>query len=112
MRGAWRQPGPAVVWCRLRTPVVDGWPVTPTMRAAAAADFGNGVSMVVPFETFSFVNPDLTVYLDRPPVGEWIGLDAATSVHAQSGLAVAQSVLHDETGPFGRGMQSLLLEPR
>jgi hypothetical protein len=110
--GAWLQPGPAVVWCRLRTPVVTGWPVTPAMRAAAAADFGNGVSMVIPFETFTFVNPDLTVYLDRPPVGEWICLDAATSVHPESGLAVAHSVLHDETGPVGRGMQSLLLEPR
>ena len=41
--GGWLSSGPATVWFRLTCPVVDGWPVTPAMRAAAAADFGNGI---------------------------------------------------------------------
>ena len=37
-------------------------------RTAAAADFGNGVSRILDFETHVFINPDLTVSLSRVPV--------------------------------------------
>jgi hypothetical protein len=110
--GVWLSAGPATVWFRLTCPVVAGWPVTPAMRAAAAADFGNGISMVLPFEEWSFVNPDLTMYLDRPPVGEWVCLDATTTLRAETGLGVAQSTLFDQHGPIGRALQTLVIEPR
>ena len=110
--GGWLSSGPATVWFRLTCPVVEGWPVTPAMRAAAAADFGNGISMLLPFEEWSFVNPDLTMYLDRPPAGEWVCLDATTSVRAETGLGLAQSALFDQHGPIGRAMQTLVIEPR
>jgi hypothetical protein len=110
--GGWLSSGPATVWFRLTCPVVEGWPVTPAMRAAAAADFGNGISMLLPFEEWSFVNPDLTMYLDRPPVGDWVCLDATTTVRAETGLGMAQSALFDEDGPIGRALQTLVIEPR
>jgi hypothetical protein len=110
--GGWLSSGPATVWFRLTCPVVEGWPVTPAMRAAAAADFGNGISMLLPFEQWSFVNPDLTMYLDRAPVGEWVCLDATTTVRAETGLGLAQSALFDERGAIGRAMQTLVIEPR
>ena len=110
--GRWLSSGPATVWFRLTCPVVSGWPVTAAMRAAAAADFGNGISMLLPFGEWSFVNPDLTMYLDRLPVGDWVCLDATTSVRAESGLGLAQSTMFDQHGSIGRALQTLVIEPR
>ena len=80
-------------------------------RALAAADFGNGVSAALDWSAWAFINPDLTVYLEREPVGPWVGLDAQTRV-GPDGIAVAESVLHDERGRIGRAVQALLVEPR
>jgi acyl-CoA thioesterase len=84
---------------------------TGVQRAAAAADFGNGVSWVLPFEDWIFLNPDLTMHLARPPVGEWIGLDAHT-VPSDQGMGLAESAMYDERGRLGRAVQSLLLQRR
>ena len=53
---------------------------------------------------------DLTVYLVRPPVGEWVALEAATTVAA--GVGLARSVIHDQQGPVGRGLQALFVDRR
>lgn len=103
-------PGPARVWVRLRHPVVEGEEPSPLQRAAAAADFGNGVSSTLPYGDWLFINPDLTVYLSRPPAGEWIGVDAR-SYSEGDGIGLAESRLWDRGGPVGRSVQSLLLEP-
>jgi hypothetical protein len=110
VRGGW-DPGDAFVWIGLRRPVIDGEEPRPVQRAMAAADFGNGVSAVLDWDSFAFINPDLTVYLERDPVGRWIGLDAVTRV-AADGTALAESVLYDERGRVGRALQSLLVAPR
>ena len=105
-------PGPAGVWFRLRVPVVAGEDVTPLMRVAAAADFGNGISSPLSWdEGWTFINPDLTVYLHRLPAGEWVGLDAVTWPDAR-GVAVAEAGLFDVEGRIGRATQSLLLDRR
>ena len=109
VRGAFDQLGPSTVWVRLAVPLVDREEPSPMQRAAGAADFGNGVSTEIPFGQFLFINPDLTVSLDRPPVGDWIGLEARTAIGAP-GTGVAQSLLWDELGPVGRSLQSLVLE--
>ena len=80
-------------------------------RAAAAADFGNGVSWVLPFDDWIFLNPDLTLHLAREPHGEWIGLDALT-LPSDQGMAMAESGVFDEQGRVGRAAQSLLLQRR
>jgi hypothetical protein len=110
VKGVFNEPGPATVWIRLRHPVVAGEEPSPLQRVAAAADFGNGVSAVLDFTRWVFVNPDLTIYLNRLPVGEWVCLEAHTEVEGH-GVGMAHSRLHDEVGPIGRSAQSLLLEP-
>jgi hypothetical protein len=105
------RPGPATTWLRLRRPVVDDEEPTGVQRAAAAADFGNGVSWVLPATDWIFLNPDLTVHLAREPHGEWVGLDALT-VPSDQGMAMAESALFDERGRVGRSVQSLLLQRR
>jgi acyl-CoA thioesterase len=78
---------------------------------AAAADFGNGVSHVVDFERFLFVNLDLSIQVAREPRGEWIALAARTAL-GQDGTGVARSTLHDADGPVGDATQTLFVAPR
>ena len=109
--GEFDERGPAAVWVRLRVPVVAGEEPTPLQRVAAASDFGNGVSSELDFTRYVFINPDLSVHLHRPAVGEWVCLDAATRLGVP-GTGVAQSLLYDVRGPIGRALQSLVVEPR
>jgi hypothetical protein len=101
--------GPATVWFRLRVPVVLGEEPSPWQRAAAAADFGNGVAAEIEFGSGSFINPDLTVSLHRPPVGEWICIDARTRF-GTPGIGAAESALWDREGRIGRALQNLVVE--
>ncbi|HEY7104814.1 MAG TPA: thioesterase family protein [Acidimicrobiia bacterium] len=102
-------PGPAKVWFRLRVPVVEGRDTLPIQRVAAAADFGNGVGSGIDRTRLTFVNADVSVVLHRHPVGEWVGLDGVMFPETE-GIAVAESVLHDERGRIGRGTQTVILE--
>jgi acyl-coenzyme A thioesterase PaaI-like protein len=103
--------GPGRVWMRLRHPLLPGQALTPLARLAATADFGNGVSAALPFDRFLFINADLTIHLQRPPRGEWIGLDARTLLPT-GGTGLAESVLHDVHGPVGRAFQTLVVQSR
>jgi hypothetical protein len=103
--------GPALGWFRLRLPLVAGETPTPLQRVLAAADFGNGLSRVLDFDTHLFVNTDLTVHLHREPVGEWVGLDARTDLDG-TGIGQATSVLRDERGRIGTAAQSLFVAVR
>jgi hypothetical protein len=109
--GIFGSPGPATDWIRLTVPVVPDTEPTPLQRVAAAADFGNGISGVTDFATMLFINPDLTIHLHRPPVGENVCLEAVTWME-DNGMAMAESRLWDEHGPIGRSLQSLFVEER
>jgi hypothetical protein len=104
-------PGRGRVWMRLRYPLTAAQQLSALSRLAATADFGNGVSAVLPFERYLFINADLTLHLQRLPRGEWIGLDARTLLRS-GGSGLAESVLHDVHGPVGRAFQTLVVEPR
>jgi hypothetical protein len=106
-----RVPGPARVWMRLRAPLLDGERASPLALAAGVADFANGVSRVLEFADYVFINADLGLHLRRPPRGEWVGLDARTNLEA-GGSGLAEAVLHDLDGPFGRSFQTLLVQAR
>jgi hypothetical protein len=111
--GSWDSPGPVGVWIRLLVDVVPGEAPTGLQRVAAAADFGNGVSGSLPFEQFTYINPDLTVHLLRPPLGEWIGMRTASYYgrgNTSTGSGMAESALYDQEGRIGRSVQSLFIE--
>jgi acyl-coenzyme A thioesterase PaaI-like protein len=96
-------------WFHLDCHVVPGETVTPAQRAAAAADFGNGLAHPVAFGEYLFVNCDLNVSLLREPVGEWIGIVSRTDVdRVGSGITVTE--LHDTAGRFGSASQSLYVD--
>jgi hypothetical protein len=108
--GGFAQPGPATDWIRLRVPLLAGEETSPLALVAAVADFGNGVSWVLSRnDGWQFINPDLTIGLQRMPAGEWVCLEADTAVEA-NGIGQAHSRLWDERGALGRAIQSLLLD--
>jgi hypothetical protein len=111
VEGAFLKLGPATAWFRLRVPVIAGEPITQLQRVAAAGDFGNGIASVLSWEEHTFINPDLTLYLEREPRGEWIGLQSQTRV-VRGGVGVAESVLWDLDGRIGRATQALLIARR
>ena len=90
---------------------VAGETPSPLQRLAAAGDFGNGISATLSWDEYLYINPDLTLYIEREPVDEWIGLESVTRI-AAGGIGVAESVLYDQRGRVGRATQALLVAPR
>jgi Thioesterase-like superfamily len=109
--GTFHGEGPTTGWFRLRHPIIGGEEPSPLQRLAAAADFGNGISATLPWEEYVFINPDLTLYIEREPAGDWIALEAKTII-APGGIGTAESVLYDERGRVGSATQALLVAPR
>jgi len=109
--GTFREPGPATVWMRMRHPLVTGEEPTPLQRALVAADVGNGISAVLDWRSYVFINVDLTVHFERMPEGEWVCVDAVTRPQP-TGIGTAESELSDERGRIGRAAQSLLIARR
>jgi acyl-coenzyme A thioesterase PaaI-like protein len=101
--------GPAFDWMRVVVDLLPGVPLSPLARVAAAADFGNGISATLPVPAYRFVNPDVTIFLNRLPVDEWIGVDARTRI-GDEGVAYAESELFDRDGRIGRSVQTLLVD--
>jgi hypothetical protein len=109
--GAFGEPGPACAWTRMRYPLVPDEEPSPLERVLVVADSGSGLSGLLAASAWYFINPELTVHLHREPAGEWICLDAHTTISA-GGTGLATSVLSDRVGPAGVGAQSLLIRPR
>ncbi len=109
--GAFLEPGPATVWMRSTVPLVAGEAISPLERVLVVADSGNGVSAVLNWQRFVFINVDLTVHLHRYPVGEWVLLEAQTTPQ-RDGIGFAEAQLSDEQGRIGRSAQSLMIGPR
>lgn len=109
--GGFGESGPATVWTRLRAPLVAGQPTSPLQRLLVVADAGNGLSASLDMRSWWFINPELTVHLLRPAVGDWVCVDARTTISA-GGVGLAETDLYDGGGRVGRGAQSLLVVPR
>jgi hypothetical protein len=103
--------GPSTAWFRLRAQLVAGEPTSQLQLLAAAGDFGNGISSILPWDKYVFINPDLTLYIEREPAGDWICLESRTII-APEGIATAESVLYDLSGRVGTATQALLVAPR
>jgi acyl-CoA thioesterase len=87
------------LWLRDQRPLVDGEAMTPFMRVATAADFAN------PWANsgeggLAFINADISLYLTRDPVSDWIGFEVSGHV-SHAGVAIGHCNLYDTTGPLG-----------
>jgi hypothetical protein len=111
VHGHFTEPGPATVWGRMRYPLLPDEETSPLERVLAIADSGNGVASALDIRRWQFINPELTVHLQREAAGEWICLDARTII-STGGAGLATSVLSDLDGQVGVSAQSLLVAPR
>lgn len=111
VHGGLHVPGPSTAWVRQHIPLVDGEKPSGMQRLFTVADSGNGLSNRLNPSRWWFINTDLTVHIQREPVGEWIGLDANTII-GPSGIGTASSVLHDAEGQVAIGAQALMVRPR
>jgi hypothetical protein len=103
--------GPCAIWFRLRHPLVQDETPSALERVAVAADSGNGISAVLDFDRYIFVNSDLTINLLRPARGEWICIDASTQIGPNGG-GFATTRIFDAAGLIGRSIQSLFVRER
>ncbi|HEY2553541.1 MAG TPA: thioesterase family protein [Streptosporangiaceae bacterium] len=101
----------ASAWLRPRIPLVAGEDATPMSRTLLLADSGSGVGSVLDPEKFLCINVDLTVVLTRDPEGDWLLLEAGTTV-SERGSGMTQTQLSDQSGRCGTAVQTLLAEPR
>jgi hypothetical protein len=109
--GSFNAPGPAAAWTRPECQLVAGEPMTPLQHLLVMTDAASGISAVLDWTTATFANIDLTVSLTRPPRGEWLGMDARTTLGG-SGAAQCFAVLYDTEGAIGRSAQSLFVSSR
>jgi hypothetical protein len=109
--GSFGEPGPAVVWLRMRVALVAGEDPSPLERVLCAADSGNGVSGPLDYRRYLFINTDLTVHLHRFPETEWICLDALTLAEP-NGVGMSDTLMLDERGRIGRAVQTLFVRER
>jgi hypothetical protein len=103
--------GPLAIWFRLPVALVAGESASPLQLAAAMSDFGNAVVSISArnreCESPPYINTDTTLYLGRPPQGEWFGL-LEERVQEGAGISVTQLALCDRAGCFGRAQQARL----
>ncbi len=108
--GGLEVPGSGVVW--MRSPaLVEGEPVSPVQRLLACIDSASGVSAALDVREWGFLNTELTVHVLREPAGEWVCLDAETTV-GDGSVGLATSAAYDEHGLVARSAQALLVVPR
>lgn len=100
--------GTALAWTRLRHPLIANEATSPAQRIVAAADSVNGISSALRMEDWQFIPPELSVHMLRPALGEWICLDATTSLQP-TGTGVATAKLYDHAGLVGYSAQALFI---
>lgn len=109
--GSFDQLGPCKAWGRPRIPLLPGEDPSPMARTLLVADSGSGISATLDPARFIFINVDLTVVLQRDPAGEWVLLDAVTTMGG-NGTGLCETLLYDGTGVVGSAAQTLLVAQR
>ena len=98
------------LWMSEVRDLVEGEAFTPFTRVAVAADFAS------PFansgdQGLGWINADITLYLHRLPVTEWIGFEVKNH-GATAGVAIGECWLYDEQGPIGTSSVMALAQRR
>ena len=111
IKGAVMEPGPGLVWMHPAVDLVAGEPMTPTQLLMSCVDSASGASAELDPAEWGFLNTELTVHILRPPIGEWVCLDAETTLGPGS-VGIATSDVYDGRGLVARSSQALLVAKR
>jgi hypothetical protein len=110
--------GPAV-WLTTPLDLVAGEATSPLVRAAMLSDLTfamAGRTLLRSRELreeesrVPLINADMTLYLERPPVGDWIAFRRG-AVSNQRGIGLAEVQQLDRRGRYGRSLQALIANP-
>ena len=101
--------GPAAIWIRQTIPLIDGESADPYALCGMFGDLGNGISAIEPLNQLFAVNTDLTLYMARRPIGEWVASESLTISHGL-GLGMTDSLVYDATGFVGKANQSIFFD--
>ena len=76
--------------------------------------FRSGADFASPFANagdkgLGYINSDVTIYLHRLPVTNWIGFDVVNH-QASDGVAIGECWLYDEEGPIGTATVAALAQ--
>lgn len=99
--------GQGLAWLRLPLPLVQGVKTSPSVMAATLCDFGNGVGQLNLSSDLGCINTDVSLYLHREPVGEWLGLDARSRMQ-DTGVGLVETTLFDSQGAVGKILQAII----
>ena len=102
--------GKKQLWISEQRNLVDEIPLSPWMQVALMADFAN------PFANsgdggLGYINSDVTLYLHRLPVDEWLGLEV-TNHQATDGVSIAECYIYDLQGMIGSSSVTGLAQKR
>jgi Thioesterase-like superfamily len=108
--GAFGDVGPRRIWMSEVRELIEGEAWTPFSRVAVAADFAS------PFANagdagLGYINSDVTLYLARLPVSEWVGFEVVDH-QAGEGVAFGACALYDEVGRIGQASVAALAQRR
>jgi Thioesterase-like superfamily len=108
--GAFGDVGPRRIWMSEVRELIEGEAWTPFSRVAVAADFAS------PFANagdagLGYINSDVTLYLARVPVSEWVGFEVVDH-QAGEGVAFGACALYDEVGRIGQASVAALAQRR
>lgn len=101
---------PISLWVRPRVPLVAGRATSPVERTLIIADAQSGMGVPCSPMAYTFVNPDLSVFFERMPRGEWLGFEIRAT--GDRGVGLAQSAIRDADGLFARSAQTMVVAPR
>jgi hypothetical protein len=106
--GAMGTVGPRRLWMSEVRDLVEGTPLTPFVRVAVAADFASPFANAGD-QGLGYINSDVTLYLHRLPVKEWIGFEVVNH-HSTDGVAIGECFLYDQEGPIGTSTVAALAQ--
>ena len=107
--------GPAV-WATTPLDLVAGERTSALVRAAMLSDLTFALSGrlllrrgLVPLDPrrVALINADMTLYLERPPAGEWIAMRSGSITDCE-GIGLAEVTQLDARGRYGRSTQALV----
>jgi hypothetical protein len=110
--------GPAI-WATTPLDLVEGQATSALVRAAMLSDLTfalsgrmllrRGLAPIDP-RRVALINADVTLYLERPPEGDWIAM-RHESISDVEGIAIAEVAQLDRGGRYGRSLQALVSNP-
>lgn len=98
------------MWMSEQRNLVDDIALSPWNQVALLADFAN------PFANsgeggLGYINSDVTLYLHRLPVGDWLGMEVVNH-QATDGVAIAECTIYDLQGAIGSSSVTGLAQKR